>query len=281
MLYDLNVPWESDTKYQLPQRLRALEKRTIIIIPSQSLSYLYPCAVGYHAVAINQRVEGKLPKTKCPFGRVDYGGQSLRQYSRLTLVLSDPQQNYGINSGNEVIRSYDFLAIQPESEKMFQSACATLEVDIISLDLSSRLSFPLKAGYIRQALARGIAFEILYGPLVADATARRNIIGNVRALLRLALARGVGIIISSAAQDTWQLRAPADVLNLAGFMGIPAHAQKACIQRNPEAVFMHAASRKHTHRSAISIMPSEGKEDKQMATTTTTTDMLDDFVEFK
>lgn len=235
---------------------------------------------------------------KCPFGRLDNptGASALRQYTRLTLVLSDPQQNYGINnSNNEVVQSYDILAVRPETERMFQSACISLEVDIISLDLTSRVPFPIKAGYLRQALSRGISLEVLYSPLVADATARRNIIGNLRTILRLALGRrgrtggsasGGGLLISSGGEATWQYRAPADVLNLAGLMGVPAHLRKPCLTSVPEAVFMHAATRKHTYRGAVAVIPPPppnggGRNEDRRGAQAIANDMLEDFIEFK
>lgn len=226
-----------------------------------------------------------MPKGHCPIGKIDYksaSGKPLRQYSRLTLILSDPQQNYGINSGSEVIRSYDIVAVQPETEKMFISACTTLEIDLISLDMTSRLPFPIKAGYIRQAMQRGVAFEVLYGPFVADLTARRNIIGNARTLLRFAQAsfsrHGVGIVVSSGAEGTWQLRAPFDVQNLTGLMGVAAHQRPNCLSRAAEDVFMHAATRKHTHRAALTVLPT-GKD--ETAPVKNASDMLEDFIEFK
>lgn len=157
---------------------------------------------------------------------------------------------------------------------MFHSACTNLDVDIITLDLTVRLPFPLKAGYLRQALGRGVTFEVLYGPLVADAAARRNIIGNVRMMMRLALRREGGLVVSSGGEAAWQLRAPADVLNLTGLLGVPSHAKGDCLRGTPEKVIMHAATRKHTYRSAISIIPTlEGGSNS--------TDLLDDFIEFK
>lgn len=253
--------------------------------------------VGYGAVAINHTVEGKLPKSvhrrrappptpqTCPFGRIEYSSppgerQPLRQYSRLTLVLSDPQQNYGINGGGDVIRSYDIIAVQPESERMFQTACTSLEVDLITLDLSVRLPFPIKAGFLRQALDRGVSFEILYAPIVAEVGARRNAIGNTRTLLRLGL-RGrkgsaAGLVLSSGATAVWQLRAPQDVLNLAGLLGIAADARKGCLAAVPASVLMHASTRKHTFKAALAIVPPPAEPADHRAT-----DMLEDFIELK
>lgn len=161
---------------------------------------------------------------------------------------------------------------------MFISACTNLDIDLISLDLSVRLPFPIRAGYLRAALARGISFEITYGPFVADATARRNAIGNARMLLRLALSKR-GLVISGAAEAPWQLRAPADVMSLGALLGMPAHMRKHCLTSIPEATFMHAASRKHTFRSAVLI---ERSDQRGTATEQSLgTDMLEDFIELK
>lgn len=264
MLYDLNIPYDSTSKEDLIQRLNALSK------------------LGYHAAALNHQVEGKLPKATCSFRdfKAHHLTESpLRIYTRLTLVLSDPQQNYGINSGNEVIRSYDILAVQPETEKMFISACTNLEIDIISLDLSVRLPFAVKAGYLRQALSRGIAFEILYGPIVADATSRRNAIGNARLLTRLVLGKK-GFLVTSGGTNVWQLRSPLDVMNLMGLLGIPSHLRKDCLRKIPEAVFMHAASRRHAYRSAVMITEEPVSERKEKKVNDET-DMLGDFIELQ
>ena len=57
-------------------------------------------------------------------------------------------------------RGYDLVAVQPSSERLFQLACASLEVDLIALDLSRRLPYRFKPSFIRAALARGVHFEV-------------------------------------------------------------------------------------------------------------------------
>jgi RNase P/RNase MRP subunit p30 len=39
------------------------------------------------------------------------------------------------NSTNNVVQQFDIIAARPTTERFFLAACATLEVDIISLDL--------------------------------------------------------------------------------------------------------------------------------------------------
>jgi len=45
-------------------------------------------------------------------------------------------------------------------------ACANFDIDIITLDLSSRLPFSLKFGAVHQAVQRGVFFEITYSPVL-------------------------------------------------------------------------------------------------------------------
>lgn len=254
--YDLNVVWDVETKDQLPGTLKALQD------------------AGYGAVALNQVVEGRLPKAKCPFSRIDFPGRrdSFSQYTRLTLVMDNPNQNLGLNMNNEIVRSYDFIAVQPQNEKMFQVACSNLDIDLISLDMTSRLPFPLRPGYVKVALERGIAFELCYGPMIRDAGARRHTIANSLALLRFAKGGRRGVVVSSGATSPWQVRAPADVMNLAGLLGLAPHLRKAAVTGNAQQVFVHAGSRTHSYRGAIVRLPTE--EERSAAST----DMLDDFI---
>jgi hypothetical protein len=43
-------------------------------------------------------------------------------------------------------------------------ACTSYEVDIITLDLATRLPFAPKFGLVHQAVQRGIFFELTYAP---------------------------------------------------------------------------------------------------------------------
>lgn len=56
--------------------------------------------------------------------------------------------------------SYDLLAVQPQSERAFALACTSLDVDVISTDLSKRLPFRFKPALVKSALARGVHFEV-------------------------------------------------------------------------------------------------------------------------
>ena len=54
------------------------------------------------------------------------------------------------------------IAVQPSTEKLFQSACSNQDIDLISLDMSSRLPFYIKGPPVALAMSKGIFFEITY-----------------------------------------------------------------------------------------------------------------------
>ena len=63
---------------------------------------------------------------------------------------------------------YDLLAVRPLSERVFELACKSMRIDIISLDLAHRVPFYLKMPLIKEAIARGVFFEITYAPCLRD-----------------------------------------------------------------------------------------------------------------
>ncbi|KAG0266091.1 hypothetical protein BG011_003299 [Mortierella polycephala] len=196
-------------------------------------------AVGYQAVAYNHEVTGKLPTNHInPITKLNLPDVNLKQYSRLTLVVDDISQNYGLNTNNPAVSSYDILAVQPTSEKLFQAACGTFEVDIISLDMSARLPFYLKHSTVGLAVER-------------DANARRNLISNAHSLIRVT--RGKNIILSSQAAKAMELRGPYDIVNFGTLLGLNQATAKDCLSSHCRAVAVHAETRRNTMRAVISV----------------------------
>jgi RNase P subunit p30 len=68
--------------------------------------------------------------------------------------------------GSGAYASYDILAVQPTSEKALQLACATLDIDIITFNASERMTYYPKRTTLRQAVDRGIYFELNYAPAI-------------------------------------------------------------------------------------------------------------------
>ncbi|KAF9191022.1 hypothetical protein BGZ51_007855 [Haplosporangium sp. Z 767] len=242
MFYDLNLPVSAAPGTpQAAQEQLETRKRVELLVH-----------LGYQAVAYNHEITGKLPNNHInPITKLNLPGISLKQYSRLTLVVDDISQNYGLNTNNPAVSSYDILAVQPTNEKLFQAACGTFEVDIISLDMSARLPFYLKHSTVGLAVERGIYFELCYSAAIRDANARRNLISNAHSLIRVT--RGRNIILSSQAAKAMELRGPYDIVNFGTLLGLNQAVAKDCLSSHCRAVAIHAETRRNTMRAVISV----------------------------
>jgi ribonuclease P/MRP protein subunit RPP1 len=72
--------------------------------------------------------------------------------------------------------NFDVVAMMPLTESVFKQCCSTWNIDIISLDLSERLSFSLKKESVLEAVNRGIYFEIQYSFLFKG---KSNLTGRI------------------------------------------------------------------------------------------------------
>ncbi|KAG0621244.1 hypothetical protein M758_3G004100 [Ceratodon purpureus] len=177
--------------------------------------------------------------------------QPFRQYSRITVVVDDPVQASALNSGNQVLRSYDIVAVRPTNQRAFEQACKNSEVDLISLDMFRRVPFRMKAPMVKSALQRGLFFEISYGRALFDARARKELFANAQVLQTAT--RGHGIVISSGASQGVELRGPNDVANMATLFGLSVQDAKTAITKNCESVILHGVARKKAFKAAIVI----------------------------
>jgi ribonuclease P/MRP protein subunit RPP1 len=121
---------------------------------------------------------------------VGSGTAALAVYSRLTLITDDAAAASAMSERStlpDVVQSYDLLAVQPLTERVFQlvracsripkaqgssvdslccnshcglQACSTLAVDIITVDVARRLPFRVKPATLQVAVKRGIHFEV-------------------------------------------------------------------------------------------------------------------------
>ncbi len=177
---------------------------------------------------------------------------SLRILRRCTIVLVDPSQNHRLAT---VASHYDILALRPTNERSLLQACQSLECDVISLDLSTRLPFYFKMKTLSLALQRGIKFEICYaaGVLSTDGgLSRRNLISNATQLIRAT--RGRGIIISSEAKLALACRAPLDVVNLAAVWGLGQERGMEAVGSEARSVVMQAQMKKSSFKGVVDII---------------------------
>ncbi|KAM4058067.1 RNase P subunit p30 domain-containing protein [Hirsutella rhossiliensis] len=248
MLYDLNLAWSPAAP---PDRL----------LQALSLS----ASLGYATVALNHTLELPLPaKPVSPFpNHLDAAGTTSpasklpHVLHRATLLLADPAaSNYRLPALATV---YDVLAIRPLTEKAFQNACLTLDVPIISLDLTVHFPFHFRPKPCMAAVARGIRFEICYAQLLAaDSRGRANFIANMSSLVRAT--RGRGFLISSEAKTALSLRAPADVVNLLSVWGLASERGLEGFRSIPRSVVVNEGIKRNGFRGVIDVVQVASKD---------------------
>jgi ribonuclease P/MRP protein subunit RPP1 len=124
----------------------------------------------------------------------------------------------------------------------------------MSLDISQRLPFPLRHNLFANLVARGVAIEICYASGIGDTAARRNIISNATGLVRGT--RGRGLLISSEARRTADLRGPFDVINLATFWGM----KQEFGMGDGRKVVLHSEARRLTYKGAVQVITQDIKD---------------------
>lgn len=71
------------------------------------------------------------------------GNNNLRQFTRVTLFVDDINDAQVLSLTHEGLKRFDIVAASTNDGKVFNYLCTTAEIDIISLDFTRRIQFPL------------------------------------------------------------------------------------------------------------------------------------------
>lgn len=165
--------------------------------------------------------------------------------------MTDSASNFRIPQLQQL---YDLVAARPTDERTLQQACQSLDVDIISLDMTKKFEKHFKFPMLGTAIARGIKIELCYsqGILSSDPMAKRNLISNATQLIRVT--RGRGLIFSSEAKSVLGIRAPSDVINLASVWGLGTERGKDGLTREPRSVVEYARLKRQSFKGIVDIV---------------------------
>ncbi|KAH8733024.1 RNase P subunit p30-domain-containing protein [Phaeosphaeriaceae sp. PMI808] len=175
----------------------------------------------------------------------------LRILRRCNIFLTDAASNFRIP---QLLQLYDLVAARPTDERTLQQACQSLDVDIISLDLTKKFEKHFKFPMLGAAIARGVKIELCYsqGILSNDPMAKRNLISNATQLIRVT--RGRGLIFSSEASSVLGIRAPSDIINLASVWGLGLEKGKNGLTKEARSVVEHARLKRQSFKGIIDIV---------------------------
>lgn len=258
MLYDLNVGWSP-----------SMTQEDLVQILSLASS------LGYGTVALNHMLaQSPRPDHTAPFPDLsslhnmttaDDAGEKQQQQQhtvklpnilhRATIPLSDPSAStYRLPA---LARVYDLLAVRPATADAFQNACLTLDVPLISLDLTQHFPFHFRPKPCMTAVARGVRFEVCYAQVIGgtapvDARSRAHFIANLTSLVRAT--RGRGIVISSEAKTALSLRPPADVVNLLNVWGLGREQGMEGIRSIPRSVVANEGLKRTGFKGVVDVV---------------------------
>ena len=185
----------------------------------------------------------------------------IRQLSRVTVVLDDALDVHSLGAGNDLLRAFHIVAVRPTNARAFSAVCQNADVDVISLDISRRLPFPLNRKLVEEAVKRGLHFELCYDSLLDSSTARREALNGGRALVQCL--RGRNLVLSSGADSVAGLRGPQDALCLAQALGLDGTAARNALRSGPLAALKHGEQRQQ--RYLPMLMLSKADFDKRDA----------------
>ena len=167
----------------------------------------------------------------------------LRQLSRLTVTVDDLADANLLTVNNPILKPFDIVAARPGNSKVFTYLCKSADIDIISLDFTHRLPFPLNKKVIDEAVKRNLYFEITYSAVLGEsATPRRETFSNTRLLLQYL--RGRNVILSSGADSSKKLRGGMDVCNIGEVLGLNREQALSAVGMSCAAVLRHAIARR-------------------------------------
>lgn len=69
--------------------------------------------------------------------------ETIKQYSRITLVVDDVIDIQQISASNDQLRQFDIVAVTPGNGKVLSHLCKSADVDLISIDFAHRVPFSL------------------------------------------------------------------------------------------------------------------------------------------
>ncbi|CAI5757611.1 unnamed protein product [Candida verbasci] len=257
--YDLNISYPVNNYDTTITNTQLTNLKNIVITNYQN---------GIYNQAINFQIFDsiKLPMNKdlnpIPVGKIKESlipqFPKLKLFTRITLIINDLSK---LSNLSKLQQCFDLIAIQPLNEKVFQNAIVNLEnnIDIISIDLSSRLNFYLKHKVVSNGLNKGIKFEIQYSQTISNYISndvgsnsnliKKNWFNNVLQLIRSSRSRG--LIISSGAQNPLQIRNLNDILILLKTLGIKHEKGKSFITLNPERALINGKLRTKSYRQTV------------------------------
>lgn len=74
----------------------------------------------------------------------------MTQLNRITVTIDEVVDGQTLTAGNEQLKCYDIVAASPGNAAVFAYLCKTAQIDLISIDFSRKVTFPLIKKQVRK-----------------------------------------------------------------------------------------------------------------------------------
>ena len=150
------------------------------------MNHEYFCLVGVSVMAWNTIVIGKVNNSHKPMHKITLSQQqlnsameiqalavdhiidSVKQLTRITLVIDDIVDAQRLIVSNDHLRQFDIICVKPGNAQVFEHLCKNAVIDMIQIEFSTRVHFPITKTLLDAALSRSIYFEITYSPMLTS-----------------------------------------------------------------------------------------------------------------
>lgn len=158
--------------------------------------------------------------------------------NRITFICSNPTKTHTLAQCAN-LKKFNLYAIVPTKQEMLEFACSQLNVDLITIR-PSMSGIKLKRKLYRQAVARGLCFEIQYTDLLNRKTRVATI--HYSHLLHMYY-KCMNVVISSGADNPNLIRNPYDIINLGSMLGLSEIKSKEAILNQCQLLLLRAERR--------------------------------------
>ncbi|CAO3607376.1 unnamed protein product [Cunninghamella blakesleeana] len=220
MFIDLNIPFST----QLDRKER--EKIILILYQLSQSDDKVIVALNY---TVDKYPTKELPKIVPP---ITY--DNVKILTRITIETDTVIEE---SQWEELQTKYDLVSLSTSDCQVFEQACQSNHIDIISLKCTERLSFDLDYNYIQTAIQNHIYLELCYSPGIRDTTFR-GYVYQIGSML-ISLTKGDHLIISSQAENVSEIRSPYDVYYFAKSFGLANDKAKFTYYKNPYSLITH------------------------------------------
>lgn len=254
MICDLNIVYPvSDFNESIePQQLKELKK---VLDLSIQLGYTHVALNFCPETTTSNSNKKRLPNDLNLINPINIDRDfsefkdKLKIFTRITVKIDDPSQCQNIAKFQTI---FDIVAVEPKTEKSFQSAISNLDIDIISFDLQDRLPCYMKHKPLGAAIDKGIYFEIKYTDLLTNSN-RAQVISNIKQIIRAS--RNRGMILSSGVRlnKMFQLRNLVNVTPILKMLGVDSNRCSKMFKDWSLKVLLNGRLRIKSYKQTIAI----------------------------